>query len=163
MLELPPAIGSLERRLVLTGFVLAWAKRQRQAHFATILGAVVTAGSMVFGVITYQRSAAENRQSAALGMLQNHLKLAVEHPDLASRTPDQPADARYSWFSTHALFTAETLWSLVGDDPRWERAIDSILRQHHGYLVQGGFACGDYSPAFVSYIHTKVRDLKCAR
>ncbi len=144
-------------------FVLSETKRQRQAHFATILGAVVTAGSMVFGVITYQRSATENRQAAALGMLQNHLKLAVEHPDLASRTPDQPVDARYSWFATHALFTAETLWSLVGDDLRWERAIDAILRQHHGYLVQGGFACGDYSPDFVNYIQTKVQDLKCAR
>ncbi len=37
-------------------------------------------------------------------------------PDLASRTPDQPVDARYGWFVTHAFFTAETLWSLVGDD-----------------------------------------------
>ena len=45
---------------------------------------------MVFGVITYQRSAAENRQAAALGMLQNYLKLAVEHPDLASRGPSSP-------------------------------------------------------------------------
>ena len=118
---------------------------QRQAHLATILGAVVTAGSLVFGVLTYQRSAADQRQVAALGVLQEHLKLAVEHPDLASRSHDQPVDARYGWFATHAFFTAETLWGLVGDDPRWERAVASILRQHRGYLEQGVFACGDYS------------------
>ena len=144
-------------------FVLSESKRQRQAHFATIFGALVTAGSMVFGVLTYQRSAAENRQSASLSMLQAHLKLAVEHPDLATRRPDQPVDARYEWFATHALFTAETLWGLVGNDLRWQRAIDSILRQHRGYLVQGGFACGDYSPDFVNYLHTRVPELKCAQ
>ena len=144
-------------------FVISESKRQRAAHFATILGAVVTASSMVFGVLTYQRSAAENRQASSLSMLQEYLKLAVEHPDLASRRPDQSVDARYDWFATHALFTAETIWTLVGDDLRWQRAIDSILRQHRGYLVQGGFACGDYSPDFVKYVQTRVPELKCAR
>ena len=143
--------------------VLTEARRQRQAHFATILGALVTAGSMVFGVLTYQRSAREHRQAASLGMLQEYLKLAVEHPDLASRRHDQPVDARYEWFATHALFTAETLSGLVGDDPRWQRAIDSILRQHHGYLTQGGFPCGDYSPDFVKYIQSRVPEVKCAQ
>ena len=144
-------------------FVLSETKRQRQAHFATILGALVTAGSMVFGVLTYQRSASEHRQAASLTMLQDYLKLAVAHPDLASRRPDQPVDARYEWFATHALFTAETIWSLVGDDFRWQKAIDSILRQHREYLEQGSFACGDYSPEFVKYVQTRVPELKCAR
>ena len=139
------------------------ARRQRQAHIATIFGALVTAGSMVFGLLTYQRSAAEHRQSAALEMLQAYLKLAVEHPDLASPRPDQPVDTRYEWFATHALFTAETLWDQVGNDLRWERAIAAILRQHQAYLMKGEFACGDYSPGFVEYIKTKVPALKCAR
>lgn len=143
--------------------VLSEARRQRQAHFATILGALVTAGSMVFGVLTYQRSAAEHRQASALTMLQEYLKLAVQNPDLASRRLDQPADTRYVWFATHALFTAETLRDQVGTDPRWERAIDAILRQHRSYLVSGDFACGDYSPGFVTYIKTRVPELKCAR
>ena len=95
-------------------------------------------------------------------MLQDYLKLAVQHPDLASRRPDQPVDARYQWFATHALFTAETLWNLVGKDPRWQRAIDSILRQHRSLLVQGDFVCGDYTPDFVKYIRDRIRELKCA-
>ena len=95
-------------------------RRQRQAHYATILGAAVTAGSMLFGVLTYQRSAANQRQAASLGILQDYLKMAVEHPDLASRHPGQAVDAEYEWFATHALFTAETLSVLVGDDPRWK-------------------------------------------
>ena len=142
--------------------VLTEARRQRQAHIATILGALVTAGSMVFGVLTYQRSAADSRQAAALGMLQEHLKLAVEHPDLASRGVDQPLDARYEWFATHALFTAETLWGLVGTDQRWQRAIDAILREHRGYLKQGGVVCDDYLPGFVAYLQTHISELTCA-
>ena len=144
-------------------FVFSETRRQRQAHFATILGALVTAGSMVFGVLTYQRSAVEQRQAAALGMLQQYLELAVAHPDLASRSPDQPVDAKYDWFATHALFTAETLWGLVGDDSRWERAIDAILRQHRGYLTRGGFRCGDYTPGFVKYAQKRIPEIKCAR
>ena len=90
------------------------------------------------------------------------MKLAVEHPDLASRGHDQPVDAKYGWFAMHALFTAETLWDLVGNDPRWERAIDGILRQHRGYLEQGVFSCADYSREFVKYLQMRVRTLKCA-
>ena len=142
---------------------LSETRRQRQAHLATMLGALVTAGSMVFGVLTYQRSTREHRQAAALTMLQEYLKLTVEHPDLASRRPDQPVDARYEWFATHALFTAETLSDLVGNDPRWQRAIDSILRQHHAFLTQGAFPCGDFTPDFVKYIQGRVPEMKCAQ
>lgn len=142
--------------------VLSETTRQRQAHLATILGALVTAGSMVFGVLTFHRSAVEHRQAAALGLLQDYLKLAVEHPELASRKPGQRMDARYDWFATNALFTAETIWGLVGDDSKWQRAVDSILRQHNGYLTQGAFNCGDYTPDFVKYLRVRVREFKCA-
>ena len=138
-------------------------RRQRQAHYATILGAAVTAGSMLFGVLTYQRSAANQRQAASLGILQDYLKMAVEHPNLASRDPGQAVDAEYEWFATHALFTAETLSVLVGDDPRWKSSIAFIVRQHHGYLDQGHFICGNFSSEFVTYVKTQVKDLKCAR
>ena len=143
-------------------FVLSETRRQRQAHLATVIGALVTAVSMVFAVVTYQRSAAEHREAAALGMLQDYLKLAVDHPDLASREPGQPSDARYERFATNAVFTAETLWVLVGHDQRWQRAIDAILREHRGYVVQGVFACKDFTPEFVNYIRVRVPELKCA-
>lgn len=139
------------------------ARRQRQAHYATILGALVTAGSMVFGVLTYQRSATHQRQAASLGILQEYLKMAVEHPDLASRAAGQPLDARYEWFATNALFTAETLWGLVGDDPRWTSAITSILRQHRHYLEEGAFVCDDFSREFVTYVRSRMPGLRCAQ
>jgi len=39
----------------------------------------------------------------------------------------------------------------------------SILRQHRGYLMQGGFRCGDYTPDFVKYVQTRVPEVKCAQ
>jgi hypothetical protein len=143
--------------------ILSEARRQRQAHFATILGAVVTAGSMLFGLLTYQRSAADQRQTAALGVVQEYLKLAIAHPELASPSPGQAVAARYTWFATHALFTAETLWGLVGDDSRWLRTIGSIMRQHRAYLMQGVMNCGDFRADFVDYVKSQIPELRCAQ
>ena len=137
-------------------------KLQRWTQYAAILVAVVTASSMIFGVLTYQRSAADQREAAALSILQDYLKLSIEHPDLASRDRGQPVDAKYQWFATHALFTAETLWRLEGEDEKWRKAIDSLLRQHRGYLGQGVFPCGDFMPDFLNYVRKRVPELKCA-
>ena len=98
----------------------------------------------------------------ALGALQHYLDLAVAHPDLASRDESQPVDARYAWFAAHALATAQTLWSVAGVDENWRRPVDSIIRQHSAYLRAGAFLCGDYRPDFVSYLRSRVPDLKCA-
>ena len=117
---------------------------------------------MVFGVLTFQRSTFQQRQAGSLGILHDYLKVAVEHPDLASRRPDQPIDAEYVWFVTNAIFTAETLWTLVGDDPRWTSSISSILRQHIHYLDSGVFVCNEFSNEFVTYTKTRVPGLKCA-
>ena len=89
--------------------------------------------------------------------------MAVEHPELASRDPGQPVDAQYEWFATNALFTAETLFVLVGDDPRWKNSIAFIVRQHRGYLEDGHFICGNFSSGFVTYVTDEIKDLKCAR
>ena len=136
------------------------AARQRWAQYAQILGPIVMASSVVFGVMTYWRSAADQRQTAALAALQEYLKLSIEHPDLANRDRAQPVDDKYKWFATHALFTAETLWRLEGDDENWQRAINSIIRQHRGYLEQGAFPGDDFQPEFVNYLRKRVSGLK---
>ena len=93
----------------------------RLIRWAPVLAAFVTTVSMIFAVTTYWRGSREHRQAAAIGILQDYLKFSVEHPELASRPADAPIDARYAWFATHTLFTVESLWTLVGDDERWDR------------------------------------------
>ncbi len=116
---------------------------------------------MVFGVMTYRRTANEQRQSMALGVLQDYLKVAVEHPELASFEDGEPIDLRHAWFAANALFTAQTLWKLQGHDPRWERIIKAIIRDHAIFLERGTLACDEYEPEFIKYIDSNVPAMKC--
>ncbi len=132
------------------------------AVLATIVIAAATMGALLWGVWTYKRNGEAQLQLLALGTLQHYLDLAVAHPDLASRDDDQPVDARYAWFAAQSLTTAQTLWLLVGRQANWRRSINAIVRQHNSYLRSGAFVCDDFGPEFVSYLRTRVADLKCA-
>ena len=138
-------------------------KLQRLLQWSSIVGTVITAASVIFGVMTYRRGAHDQRQVAAVGILQEYLKLSIEHPDLASRVSDQPVDASYSWFATHALFTAETLWRLVGRDKQWDNTIDFVLAAHRGYLQQGVLSCDVFQPEFLQYMKERFPELKCGQ
>src|SRR5688572_9909696 len=130
-------------------------------QWATILGAIVTAASMVFGVLTYRRGAYEHRQAAAVEILQRHLELSLEHPELATPASGQPVDAGYIWFARHAMFTAEMLWSLVGKDRKWQGTIEFLLHQHRDYLQQGLMTCDAYQPEFLVFVRKKAPELAC--
>ncbi len=142
---------------------------QAIALWAGIVLAIATVVSLVFAVWSYNRNAAAQVRSAeaqvqllALGTLQHYLDLAVAHPDLASRSSDQPVDAQYGWFAAQALSTAQTLWTLVGQQGEWQRAINAIIRQQRPYLRSGAFVCEDFTPEFVRYLRERVADLRCA-
>lgn len=124
--------------------------------------AVATVVSVLFALWTYRSNAQAQVQLLALNSLQHYLDLAVTHPDLASRTDDQAVDARYGWFAAQALFTAQTLWTLVGDRMEWQRSINAIIRQHRPYLRSGAFVCDDFAPEFVRYLRERVPDIRCA-
>ncbi len=138
-------------------------KAPRLIRYSPVLAASVATVSMIFAVTTYWQGAREQRQAAAIGILQDYLKFSVEHPDLASRPADAPSDARYAWFVTHTLFTAETLWTFVGEDQRWERTLDVLLRPHRAYLQQETLACDAFQPGFLQYLKSRFQELKCAR
>lgn len=135
---------------------------QHFALLATIVAAVSTVAALLWGVWTYRRNGQAQVQLLALGTLQHYLDLAVARPDLASRRDDQPVDHPYAWFAAHALTTAQTLWTLVGHQVEWQRAINAIIRQHRSYLQSGAFVCGDFAPEFVSYLRQRVASLRCA-
>jgi hypothetical protein len=134
---------------------------QHFALWANIVLAVSTVAALLWGVWTYRRSAQAQVQLLALGTLQHYLDLAVAHPDLASRRDDQLVDPPYGWFAAHALATAQTLWTLVGHQVEWQRAINAIIRQHRSYLCSGAFVCDDFAPEFVRYLRQRVAGLKC--
>ncbi len=135
---------------------------QYLALWAPVIVTVSTVATLLWGVWTYRRNARSQIQLQALSTLQHYLDLAVARPDLASRHADQPVDPAYAWFAAHALVTAQTLWTLVGAQAEWQRAINAIIRQHRPYLRSGAFVCDDFAPEFVSYLRQRVADLNCA-
>ncbi len=132
------------------------------ALLGSIVMAITMVGTLIFGVWSYQRNAAAQVQLLALNSLQHYLDLAVARPELASRSDDEPVDARYAWFAAEAMTTAQTLWLLVGQQPDWQRSIDAIIRQHRSYLRSGAFQCDDFAIAFVDYLRARVPPLECA-
>jgi hypothetical protein len=84
----------------------------------------------------------------------------------ASRTgepfPYDSIHARYIWFATHSLFTVESLWTLVGEDERWERTLEALLRPHCGYIQQGVLGCDAFDPDFCKFLKSRFPELKCA-
>jgi len=138
-------------------------KSARLIRWAPVLAAFVTTASMIFAVTTYWQGSREHRQASAIGILQDYLKFSVEHPELASRPADAPIDARYVWFATHTLFTVESLWTLVGNDERWDRTLEALLRPHRGYLQQGVLGCDAMDPGFLQFLEGRFPELKCAQ
>lgn len=136
---------------------------QQVTIWASVVVAAATVVSLVLGIWDYNRNAQAQVQLTALGVLQNYLNLAVQHPELASHDPNDPVDVRYAWFAAHALNTAQTLQVLVGHQEDWHRAINAVIRQQQPYLRSGLFECRDFSPAFVAYLRARVTDLSCAQ
>lgn len=132
-------------------------------RYAPVIAATVATASMIFAVTTYLRGARQQRQAAAIGILQDYLKFSVDHPELASRSPDAPADARYEWFAIHTLFTAESLWTFVGEDERWDRTLEVLIRPHRSFLQRGSLSCDAYQPGFLQFLKEKFPDLRCGQ
>ena len=136
-------------------------KLQRGAHWSTIGGAIVTATSVLFAACTYYETSQAQTEAAAVAVLQEYLKLAIEYPSLANRRPNAPVDSRYDWFASHAFFTAETIYNLTEGEHGWDRTIGAILREHRSYVIQGAFPCGDFDPDFVSLVRKRFPGMKC--
>jgi hypothetical protein len=135
---------------------------QELVMWAGVVSAVAFWLTFLLGLYQYRRSTETQLQLTALGVLQHYLDLAVAHPELATREPDQPVDARYGWFAAQAMVTAQTLWQAVGRQPDWRRSIDAIIRHHETYLRSGAFTCHDFAPEFVAYLRQRVPGLRCA-
>ena len=119
---------------------------QQVALYASLVLAASAVGAFLWGVWTSKRNGEAQVQLLALGTLQHYLDLAVAHPELASHDESQPVDAQYAWFAAHALNTAQTLRTLVGRQPDWQRSINAIVRQHRSYLRSGAFVSMTSAP-----------------
>jgi hypothetical protein len=122
---------------------------------ATVIAAVVATAAFAWSAKTDLEAARTQTQATALEILQSQLQLAIEHPDLATADPADPAtlaDPRYGWYAMSALVTAETIYGLMGTDPRWRAAAGQLVAQHQAFVQSPAFDCDLFSADFLTFV-----------
>jgi hypothetical protein len=141
---------------------IKFGKLQDFAHAATVVAVLISIWAFWSGTRFNARAARTQARAAAVGVLQDYYKLALEHQDLANRADDRQVDDRYEWFASHAYFTAETIFILT-DETEWRNTVRDIIHQHHTFVRDGRFACEDFNPRFVDFVRSELRDFRCAK
>lgn len=151
------------------------------AYMAELLAALVAVGAIFVAIVTYRGATEQHRENlraqteaTATNVLQEHLNLATQHPNLASRqTAKQIVKARYTnpeevlqgkeestearlepdyvWFASHATFTAESIYNLTKDfeTGTWKATVLGLVERHRTYVLNDVFPCEQYSREFV--------------
>jgi type II secretory pathway pseudopilin PulG len=126
-----------------------------------------------------QRIAAQTQaESAAASLLQEHLVLATERPELnTQQKPDvvekrfispkeavahpttAPLSPDYAFFSSHAMFAAQTIYGLMhgkeweSDD--WQNTVQVLIWNHNTYVChEDAFNPDEYTSQFTELIGT---------
>ena len=140
-------------------------KLQNITRWATLAASMVAIITLPMSCYQFKRSSDANARVAAVGVLQDYLKFASDHEDLADWPASKPITDRYEWFASHSLFVGETVFALM-DDRAWRNSVISIIRAHEPYFRAGRFPCEDYDPKFVAFVKTQLANdsipLQCA-
>jgi len=142
---------------------------EKTMTIATASIALLTLFAVLVAVHAYEDAAEMNRHTAeaqshalAVGILQDYMKLAIEHPELASRYEKHPSADRRVWFASHAYSSAEAIYNLTRGEAPWDSTVAGIVDQHDNLVRGGQYFCHDYSPAFDSLVRRVLKsDYKC--
>ena len=121
---------------------------------------VATWGLVIFAFLAYRDAAETNRKASAaqahavaVSILQDYMRLAVEHPELASKYEKHPTADRQLWFASHAYSSAEAIYNLTHGEAPWDSTVAGIIDTHALLVTSGEYYCHDYSPGFDSFVH----------
>jgi hypothetical protein len=136
---------------------------------------------LFLGAYYYYMGAQKDAEVAALNMLRAHEELASNHPDLASEIPANKAKRvkpsglftpAYVRLGTDALFTDESIYTLVGMDPSplprwlektimpgrvervrtWDAAVIDLAELNDTFVLSYDFRCGEYDQRFIAFL-----------
>lgn len=159
------ARGLLNEIIATRKMNLKWFRQfqwEQAAHIATIIAVVVAAVAYYDGAISNRRSADAQREVVAISVLQDYMKLAIDHRDVADRPHNLPANDEYEWFAAYAYFSAESIHNLTHGRPTWDSTVASIVRYYRPFVRDGHFPCKDYSPRFVAVVKRELSEVfKC--
>lgn len=133
-------------------------------NFATAAAVILATVAFCYGTQSNEKSARAQTQALATGILQDYLKVAIDHPILAEGSDTTPIANDYGWLASHAYFSAEAIYNLTRGEPAWDSTVTAIIRYHHGLVRDTLYACADYSPAFDSLVkHQLAQEYVCLR
>ena len=97
-------------------------------------------------------------ESLAVGLFDDYVKLAIEHPKLADRSDTLKTTGTYEWVATQAYVNAETIYKLKHGVAEWDSTVASMVRYHHALVRDGLFSCADYDSGFVVFVHGQLKE-----
>ena len=102
--------------------------------------------------------------SVATSLLQDYMRLAIEHPELANRRDALPVDPNYEWLAAQAFVVAEGTHRLTRGDAAWDSTVSGIIHYHKTFVRDGKFDCPDWDPQFAEFVEASLGPIfKCMR
>jgi hypothetical protein len=105
--------------------------------WSSIATAAIAAVAILVAVLQINNSNDAQREVTAQDTYKEYLRLAVENPDIADGLTELPTDpakrAKYSWFVSYFLHSAEHAFSVAPTD-EWRAAISSQVCLHKVFL-----------------------------
>jgi hypothetical protein len=139
------------------------AKSEIAAQWATVLAVAVAAAAFFDTARTNRQTTYAQTEALAIGLFDDYVKLAIEHPQLADRPDTLKAGGTYEWVATQAYVNAETIYKFRHGVPEWDSTVASMVRYHHALVRDGLFSCADYDQDFVEFVRTQLNtDFRCA-
>jgi hypothetical protein len=133
---------------------------ERIAHVGETVGGAAAIVAVLLSAFFFWQGAKADKHATAMGILQDLMQSQVEYPDLAYRDPDSvldPNDEAYVQFASHAIFVAESLYNLMGDDAAWHQTAADIIDNHVPFVLYPEFPCSEYDPEFLAFVVDEVR------
>ena len=141
------------------GTVEGW---EKGAHAATVGALIIAAAGFCIGARSNAANSHAQTEALAVNVLQDYMRLGIEHPDLSDRPDSLPVDDHYEWLAAHAYFSAETIYDLTRGEAPWDSTVAAIVRYHHALVRDGRYACHDFHPAFDSVVKRELgKEYRC--
>ena len=107
---------------------------EKLSHAATMLTAVIALGALFIASCQINAANQTQREATAQTTYNEYLKLALESPELADGKASDKEKAKYTWFVSFFLHSAEHIHNLFPHEEDWVNSLQSQICIHRQFL-----------------------------
>jgi hypothetical protein len=100
------------------------------AQLAPLLTPIVAAAAVAVAWGQLRSNRINQRETTAKSIWRDHLRLAIEYPDLAFGKYEEDQKSKYEWFIAHLLWASE---EILDFDTNWESNVEVSVGYHRHY------------------------------